>query len=1021
MQKMNIKGIANICFVFVLMIIGTGFSNSTAALADNDQFNASLEEKDNAEKLPLLATHARQMRFVNLSDFEKYSETYLNLAKKLNEPDHIFNGHYLMALVCYQKHDLQMAQSYADTAFDMSITKDIDLWYAKSLYLQALFSEHKFNLEDALIQLDAVEKIFKNSGNDEYIAEVYLLRARIAEHQNKIELSRKHFSLAKRKAAKVLDSVNLLPYRKYYADFQLRRGNFVKALTNYSSILQFEKQNNLDFASASTLVGIAKVYLSLDECNIAKEKLEQAFILSMSSGNKIAKADASKYLGNCKTKQGQLKEATDSYRKALKIYEEIGHKLGQGRVINNLGVVAAQKKDYQLAKSHFNKAMEIYSRFPFLYSRSKTLRNLGKLGLETNDIESGIDYLEQSNELAQKGSYTEVLQMNYLTLSNFYKNQNNYRKALEYQAKIDTLKDASAQNFYQKLIDIQESYDRELSRLDYQTKNQEFKSRKTLENKTRTIKLLTLSLIVLFLIFLILILLIYRQSRRKNKALDKQLKGQQQSFEQKKKDIRIAQYTFNNLGDAVMWVRKDMTLLYLNKIAKDYSTKERIDTINDILPDIDFNKWNKLWKELETSHPFIVKEFTIRLDKKLIPTEASFNMFTFEGASFVAILLKDITYRKRTEKSLREAKERAEESDRLKTRFIANMSHEIRTPLNAIDGFTSELIETDDQQEREHYIDMINKSSKRLINLINNIIDISQIEAQNIKINIELIDLRQLLNELSSVYEQEIKSAGKKIKLIQDYPEGLSPVKVYADLNKYYQVLNNLLNNALKFTKEGEIRIGYKILDSDLVEVFVADTGVGIKKDQQKEIFNVFSQADSSDTRPFQGSGLGLSISQRLMDLMHGSLSFSSEEGKGSVFSTKLKCHNEERDSEKKEIQKDIGGMKMFILSDSSTSSSFLRAILKKKNVEVESFNSFKNVLSALENASPDALLIGKSTVQYGEKQLCGLIKKSNSKVKLVLMSEGNSNENGNQYDAIIEPHYSKEQIYKAIASAFTE
>ena len=611
--------------------------------------------------------------------------------------------------------------------------------------------------------------------------------------------------------------------------------------------------------------------------------------------------------------------------------------------------------------------------------------------------------------------------MNYLTLANFYKNQKNYHKALEYQTKIDSLKETSSHSFHQKLIDIQESYERELSRLDYQTKNQEFKSRKTIEGKSRTIRLLTITLIVLFLIFLIVILFIYRQSRIKNKALDRQLKGQQQSFDQTKKDIRIAQYTFNNLGDAVMWVRKDMTLLYLNKIASEYSSKEQIETISDILPDIDLRKWNALWKELETSHPFIVKEFTIRLNKKLIPTEASFNMFTFEGASFVAILLKDITYRKRTEKSLREAKERAEESDRLKTRFIANMSHEIRTPLNAIDGFTSELIETDDQQEREHYIDMINKSSKRLINLINNIIDISRIEAQNIKINIELIDLRQLLDELASVYELEIKSTGKKINLIQDYPEDQRPVKVYADRNKYYQVLNNLLNNALKFTKEGEIRIGYKILDSDLVEVFVADTGVGIKKDHQHKIFNVFSQADISDTRPFQGSGLGLSICQRLMDLMHGSLSFSSEEGKGSVFSTKLKCSIEETHSEKKEIQKDISGMKMFILSDSSTSSSFLRAILKKKNVEVESFNNFKNVLSALENDSPDALLIGKSTVQYGESQLCGLIKKSNSKVKLVLMSEGNSNENGSQYDAIIEPHYSKEQIYAAIASAFSE
>lgn len=977
----------------------------------------NFEEKDNKEKLPILYAYAKEQRFINLRDYEKYSKSYLNLARKVDAPEHIFNGHCLLAQVYFEKHDMALSQKHADTAFDMSITKDKDPWYAKSLYLQAMFSVYKFKLEDAIIQLDAVEKIFKNSRNGEYLAKVYLLRAQIAEYQNNIDESRNHYKFALREAEKVYDSIRLIPFKKYNADFHLRRGNFVKALTAYNALSNLEKRNKLDYALSSTLVGIATVYLGLDECEKAQELLNQAFILSMSSGNKLAKANASKYLGNCKTKKGQLQEAIENYRKALAIYEETGHMLGQGRVNNNLGVVAVQKENYKLAKSYFDKAMKIYAELPFLYSKSKTLRNLGKLCLETNQSGKGLEYLKQSNKLATEGAYTEVLQMNYLTLSNYYDSQGDFEKALRYQQKVNSLRDNSVKRFYHKLIEIQESYDRVLTKLDYQTKNQEFKHRKTLENKNRLIKLLVLLSILFFVIFSVATIFFYRCFRRKKKMLDQQIKGQQQNFEQKEKDIRIAQYTFNNLGDGIMWVRRDKSILYLNQTAREYSEKDQVQNLNDILLDFDDERWAELWKELEFNHPFIIKEFNIQVEKKQIPIEASFNMFSFEGTSFVAIMLKDISYRKRTEKSLREAKERAEESDRLKTRFIANISHEIRTPLNAIDGFTSELLETKDQEERAHYIDMINKSSKRLITLIDDIIDISKIEARNMSVNIELVELNPLLNELSNVFKQEIKASGKNIQLIEELPENGENIKVYADKNRYYQVLGELLNNALKFTKSGEIRLGYHILDQDLVEVYVKDTGIGISKGDQNRIFNVFSQADTSDTRPFQGSGLGLSIGQRLMDLMHGSLSFSSEKEKGSTFTTRLKYKKTTDKGKETGSERDISGLKVFILTDSSTSSSFLSAILKKEKVRVESFNSIKKLLLATSEKIPDVLLIGQSTVQFSEKQLFKLIKQNNYKTKLILISEGGFSTNV-EYDGIIEPHYTKNEIYSAIASA---
>jgi len=228
------------------------------------------------------------------------------------------------------------------------------------------------------------------------------------------------------------------------------------------------------------------------------------------------------------------------------------------------------------------------------------------------------------------------------------------------------------------------------------------------------------------------------------------------------------------------------------------------------------------------------------------------------------------------------AKEKAEESDKLKTAFLSNMSHEIRTPMNAILGFTKMLDDPNlKDSERRDYIDIINQSSLRLLSVINDIIDISKIESNQIEMNEMNFSLNSLISELFKFYKPHVTR--KKIKFkIHDTTGGTDYI-VSGDEQKVYQVMSNLISNALKFTSTGTIEIGYKIL-KDAVRFHCKDTGIGISEDVQLKIFERFRQASFSHTKDHGGTGLGLSIAKGLVELMGGEIWFRSTVNKGSVF-----------------------------------------------------------------------------------------------------------------------------------------
>jgi len=362
---------------------------------------------------------------------------------------------------------------------------------------------------------------------------------------------------------------------------------------------------------------------------------------------------------------------------------------------------------------------------------------------------------------------------------------------------------------------------------------------------------------------------------------------------------------------------------------------------------------------------------------------------------FLAVILTNVTERKKAEIAIKAAKEKAVESDHLKTLFLANMSHEIRTPLNGILGFTNLLTdEYVDKEQRKLYGKIIENSGRRLVAVIDDILSISMIESNQLKIEYSDFNLSDMLEEIQVFFENHYQDKLKHVEFKLTQCEQSQNLVIYSDKDRIFQVLKNLLDNAFKFTSEGSIEFGTRKVDEKNLELFVKDTGIGIKENKHSVIFQSFRQAEEGQERKYEGSGLGLAIVAGIVNKLEGEVVLESKPGEGSLFNVciphnraKSKVASRLHQELSESISKAAKEKTIVSFEDDSLSVEFLKTVVESLGYTLVNFDYAEEGIKYMQTNPADMVFMDVQLPQMNGYEATKIIKSGHPQVPVVIQT----------------------------------
>jgi PAS domain S-box-containing protein len=656
-------------------------------------------------------------------------------------------------------------------------------------------------------------------------------------------------------------------------------GRYAPALENYLASLAIREELGDVRGQALVNNNIGKIYQDWGDLTRAREFYEVALPLSEESGSTAALGYTLYNLGSALEQAGDLTEAQRQYERSLAAYRDLEDASGisllrtaQARIHNARGEFPAA---LPLLRESLQEARDIEHR----EREAESLLHLGIARAGLGDTVAALGRLREGQELAAGMEKRDLLLDIHLRLSHLLEERGRTGEALEQLRAHNALRDSLfASRLGQQLADMQARYETERLRREALAQEQRLAERSQQQQLT--------TLGVAFLLILAAGLAV---AMRRQNATHEALRREMAVRADAEEALREREETFRSLTDNLpvgvcrIEVHPRFQMTEANpEIVRMFDYDNREEMIAASTKEIFGTPRERfgLFRQIVSGEPIALTELTVRTRRGRHFIGALTASAPFEGAKgvrYVDGIIEDITERHEFEQALRTARDEAEAANRAKTTFLANMSHEIRTPLNAILGY-AQILRADAglSEKQRRAIETVESSGDHLLSLINDILDISKIEAGFQELHEEDFHLAELLQDLGRMFELRCRQKGLAWSLEAD----LTHERVCGDEGKLRQVLINLLGNAVKFTDEGRVDLRVRRVDGRSVRFEVSDTGPGIAADRQADVFEPFQQEGAAAG----GTGLGLAIARDHVRLMGGELTLESVQGEGAAF-----------------------------------------------------------------------------------------------------------------------------------------